>query len=137
MPPALILTHRGIRQQQYLLAAIPPELDLQVTILRDASQEEILSHIPQAEFLISEREDVIDAAIIAAAPKLRLIQRLGSQTYDIDLAAARSAGIPVCFWPDLGAIAVAEHCAMQTLALLKKVREMGSVIRTAAWDHQH
>ena len=120
MPKTLFLTHRGAWQNQRLISAAPAALGLEFIQRRDASKEEILSLIPEAEFLISEREDVIDADIIAAARKLRLIQRLGSQTYDIDRQAAKAAGIPVCFWPDLGTIAVAEHCMMQTLAILKK-----------------
>lgn len=83
---------------------------------------------------MTEREDVIDADVIAAGRKLRLIQRLGSQTWDIDLAAAKAAGIPVCYWPDLSTIFVAEHCMMQTLYLLKKIGEMTSVMSLAAWD---
>ena len=47
---------------------------------------------------------------------MRLIQRLGSQTYDIDLAAARAAGVPVAYQPVTGCIMVAEHMLMQMLA---------------------
>jgi len=134
MAVTLFLTHRGPRHQQRILSSAPAELNLQITMLRDASKPEILRLIPAAEFLISEREDIIDAEMIAAARNLRLIQRLGSQTYDIDLPAAKAAGIPVCYWPDLSTINVAEHCLMQTLGLLKKTREMGAVMSAADWN---
>lgn len=132
MAATLLLTHRGLFQQQRLLAGAPPGLE--ITVLRDARKAEILDALPEMEFLISEREDEIDAEWIAAGRKLRLIQRLGSQTWDIDLAAARAAGIPVCYWPDLSTIHVAEHCLMQTLTLVKKTREMTSVLHQAAWE---
>jgi phosphoglycerate dehydrogenase-like enzyme len=103
-------------------------------MLRDATKDEILRRIPEAEFLISEREDKIDAEIIAAGRKLRLIQRFGSQSWDIDLEAARRAGIPVCTWPDMGTINVAEHCLMQTLDLMKKSRDLASTLNRADWD---
>jgi len=132
MSATLFLTHRGHFHQQRILAAAPENLE--ISLRRDASKVEILRLLPEMEFLITEREDLIDADMIAAGRKLRLIQRLGSQTYDIDLAAAKAASIPVCNWPDPSTIFVAEHCMMQTLVLLKKVREMSYVMNQAAWE---
>lgn len=86
----LWLTNRGRRHQKAVLAAAPSELD--VTILRNASRRKILAHLPQAHFLVSEREGEIDAEMIATGQKLLLIQRLGSRDYDIDIKAARAAG---------------------------------------------
>ena len=79
-------------------------------------QQQIIDLLPGKEFLISERTGEIDAEIIAAGKELRLIQRLGSQTWDIDVQAARKAGIPVCYLPVRGCIMVAEHMLLQMLA---------------------
>jgi phosphoglycerate dehydrogenase-like enzyme len=117
----LFITHRGERHQQDALDAAPPELD--ITMRRTPSKEEILALLPGKEFLISERSGELDAELMRAGKELRLIQRLGSQTHDIDLAAARKAGIPVCYLPVLGCIRVAEHMMMQMLACAKKLRE--------------
>ncbi len=132
MHPTLLLTHRGLRHQQNLLAGAPAELEL--TLLRDAPRATILSLLPQMEFLISEREEVIDAGLIAAGKNLRLIQRLGAQTWDIDLEAARRAGIAVCCRPDWGTMQVAEHCLMQTLDLMKRARDLCSTLNRADWS---
>lgn len=132
MTKTLFLTHRGLFQQQRVLDSAPPELE--ITMFRDAVKEEVIRRLPDYEFLISEREDVIDAEMISAGRKLRLIQRLGSQTWDIDLQAARQSGIPVCYWPDMGTINVAEHCLMQTLDLMKKVRDLASTMNRADWE---
>ncbi len=118
----LFITHRGLRHQQAALEAAPAELE--VTIRRSPSKEEIIALLPEMEFLISERTGEINADIIAAGKKLRLIQRLGSQTYDIDLEAARAAGIPVCYLPVRSCIMVAEHMLLQMLALAKRLREV-------------
>ncbi|GAB4529710.1 MAG: hypothetical protein Kow0063_07050 [Anaerolineae bacterium] len=117
----LFLTGRGLRHQQAALASTPPELD--VTMLRQPPRQEVLRRLPQVEFLISERAGEIDAEMIAAGRKLRLIQRLGSLAYDIDLDAARAAGVPVCIWPIRSVIMVAEHMMMQTLALARRLNE--------------
>ena len=87
--------------------------------------------LPGMEVLISERAGEIDDEIIAAGRNLRLIQRLGAQTWDIDLAAARAAGIPVCYWPVRTVVMVSEHMLMQTLGLLKRVRELMQVTAEA------
>jgi phosphoglycerate dehydrogenase-like enzyme len=91
----------------------------------------MLHHLADAEFLISERAGEIDAELIAAGKKLRLIQRLGSLTYDIDVAAAQQAGIAVCAWPIHGCILVAEHMLMQMLALVKKLPEVNAIAEAA------
>ncbi|MCX6028881.1 MAG: NAD(P)-binding domain-containing protein [Chloroflexi bacterium] len=119
--PTLFITHRGERHQQVALVSAPAELD--ITLRRTPSKEEIIALLPGMEFLITERTGEIDADIMRAGANLRLIQRLGSQTYDIDLAAARAAGIPVCYLPVRGCIMVAEHMLMQMLACAKRLRE--------------
>ncbi len=121
----LFVTDRGLQQQQWALAGAPPELD--IVMRRAPGKEEILGLLPEMEFFISERSGVIDADMIAAGKKLRLIQRLGVQTWDIDLEAARAAGIPVCFLPVKTCQLVAEHVILQTLGLIKRVRELMKV----------
>lgn len=125
----LWLTDRGVWHQQAALAAAPPELE--VMIRRHPAPAELLTWLLQVEFLISERTGVIDAALIQAAPRLRLIQRLGSLTYDIDLDAARAAGIPVCATPVPGCVLVAEHLLLQLLALAKRLREVEAIALAA------
>lgn len=120
--PVLFLTHRASIHQKAALEAAPTELD--VIIRRSPTKEEIIRLLPEMEFLITERTGIIDADMIAAGRNLRLIQRLGSRTYDIDLEAARLAGIPVCFRPVYTAVTVAEHMFMQMLSLAKRAREM-------------
>ncbi|MFN8486166.1 MAG: NAD(P)-dependent oxidoreductase [Caldilineaceae bacterium] len=125
----LFLTERSPRHQQAALASAPPELA--VVMLSQPSRLEILRHLLDAEFLITERAHTIDAGLISAGKNLRLIQRLGSLTFDIDVAAARQAGIPVCYWPLRGCILVAEHIVMQMLALVKRLPEVSAIANAA------
>lgn len=123
---ALFLTNRSPRHQQIALRAAPAFLD--ITLLESPTRDAILAQIPEAEVLISERNGAIDAGIIEAGGKLRLIQRLGRFTYDIDTAAAARAGIPVCSCPLLVSTLVSEHVLMQILALAKTYREAAQVM---------
>ncbi|MDX1417073.1 MAG: NAD(P)-dependent oxidoreductase [Candidatus Promineifilaceae bacterium] len=118
-------TERGLRHQQNALDAAPEGLN--ITMLRQPDRETLKKAMADANYLISERTGVIDEEVMQAAPKLKLIQRLGSLTYDIDLEAAKSAGIAVCYWPVEGVIRVAEHVIMQMLAVGKKLREVEAV----------
>jgi phosphoglycerate dehydrogenase-like enzyme len=126
----LFLTERSPRHQQDALAGAPAELA--VVMLRRPDHAVLLRHLADAEFLISERAGAIDATLIAAARHLRLIQRLGSLTYDIDREAASQAGIAVCAWPIRGCVMVAEHLILQMLALAKKLGEVQAIAQAAA-----
>ena len=61
------------------------------------------------------------AEMIAAAPKLRLIQKIGVGVNTIDLDAARARGIPVCNLPGTNSRAVAELTLALMLAVLRRV----------------
>ena len=125
----LFLTERSLRHQQSALEVAPRAVN--VTMLRQPSRMTLVQALAEAEFLVTERSGEVDADLIAAAPRLRLIQRLGSLVYDIDLDAARRAGVPVCIWPVLGCVMVAEHMIMQMLALAKHLPETQAIAEAA------
>jgi len=117
----LFMTERSRFHQQFALDAAPPALD--VVMLRQPEPAELTAQLAEAEFMISERAGVIDAAMIAAAPHLRMIVRVGSLAHDIDLDAARGQGVIVSLWPQPGVIFVAEHIILQMQALAKRLRK--------------
>ena len=130
---AVYVTQRAPVHQEVARAACPEQIEL--VMLVSPSTAEIIDAVADAEFLVSERSRVIDAPIIEAGSRLRLIQRLGLQVHDIDLDAARRAGIPVCRWPLPQCTMVAEHVVMQMMALLKRTREAEQIVVEAseAW----
>jgi phosphoglycerate dehydrogenase-like enzyme len=101
-------------------------------MLRQPDRPTLTAALATADFLISERVGIIDAGMIRAAPKLKLILRLGSLTFDIDAAAASAAGVAVCRWPVGSVIRVAEHMVMQLLALSKKLRQTEAIALEAS-----
>ncbi len=125
-------TERGLRHQQDALEGAPEYLE--ITMLRQPDRDILQAHLVQAEYLISERTGAIDAAMIQAAPQLKMILRLGSLTHDIDLEAACAANVIVCYWPVGSVIRVAEHLVMQMLALSKNLREAEAVALAAGTD---
>lgn len=127
-PKLLYVTSRPLRHQQSALEAAPP--DVRAVVLDAADRAGILANLEDADFLISERALIIDAQMIAAGPKLRLIQRIGRLTHDIDLAEAGRRNLPVSYAPVLRCAKVAEHAMMQILMLQRNYRLLEHTVRT-------
>jgi phosphoglycerate dehydrogenase-like enzyme len=125
-------TERALFHQTRALAAAPDALE--ITMLRQPDRDTLMPLLGETEIFISERAGVIDADMIAAAPHLKLILRLGSFTHDIDLDAAKSAGVIVCTSPDVGVIRVAEHVILQMLTLAKRINDVQRVALEARPD---
>jgi phosphoglycerate dehydrogenase-like enzyme len=71
----------------------------------------------------------VSAAMIAMAPKLRLIQKIGVGVNTIDRAAAEKAGIAVANMPGTNTAAVAEHTLTLMLATLRRVAAFDAATR--------
>ncbi len=74
-----------------------------------------------------------DAALIAAAPKLRLIQKWGVGLNTIDLDAARARGIRVANMPGTNSRAVAELSLLLMLACLRRLYAVETGFRDGRW----
>ncbi len=121
--------------QKAALSSAPENLD--VVIRRDPSREEMIELIRDADFLISEREGIIDNELISGAPGLKLIQRIGRRSYDIDLEYAKKRGVVVCTQPIEKALNVSEHMMMQILTLSKYTRRSMDIMKPeASWDRE-
>lgn len=66
----------------------------------------------------------VTAAMIAAAPALRLIQKIGVGVNTIDLDAAKQRGVAVCNMPGTNTQAVAEATLLLMLATLRQLAEL-------------
>ena len=111
------------------LAAIPgldiaicPEDDTArlATLLRDC---DILWHVLRR----------CTADMIATAPKLRLIQKIGVGVNTIDLDAAKARGIAVCNLPGTNAHAVAEMTLALMLAVVRRIPRFDTSLRSGVW----
>lgn len=64
-----------------------------------------------------------DAAMMDAAPQLRIIARVGIGVDTVDIAAATRRGIVVCNTPDGPTESTAEHTVAMLLALAKRLKQ--------------
>jgi phosphoglycerate dehydrogenase-like enzyme len=71
--------------------------------------------------------------LLAAAPKLKIVQRLGVGYETLDLKACARRNIPACNIEGVNKEAVAEHAMMLMLALSKRLFEANAAIQAADW----
>ena len=71
----------------------------------------------------------VSAAHIALAPRLKLIQKIGTGVNTIDLEAAKAREIAVCNLPGANSRAVAEMALLLMLACLRRLRELDANLR--------
>ncbi len=80
----------------------------------------------------------VTEAVLAAAPKLRVIGRHGIGLDSVDLPAATKRGIPVVFTPSAQTMlnAVAEHTVHLMLALARHTVAADRLVREGTFDHR-
>jgi (S)-sulfolactate dehydrogenase len=86
-----------------------------------------------AEALIVRNRTQVSRALVAGAPKLRVVGRLGVGLDNIDVAACRERGIQVI--PALGAnaLAVAEYVVAVAMVLLRGAYASTAEVAAGAW----
>ncbi len=94
--------------------------------------EEVAERIRDAEVVITNKV-VLGAAEIAAAPRLRLIAVAATGVNNIDLEAARRAGVAVANVAGYSTPSVVQHTIGCLLALTMHLREYDAAARSGAW----
>jgi len=104
-----------------------------VTVVAEASGPALDAALAEAEVLLHVLHPVTDR-MMAQAPHLRLIQKIGVGLDAIDRDAARERGIAVCTMPGTHTAAVAEMTLGLMLAVLRRIAEQNETIaRNGGW----
>lgn len=99
---------------------------------RNTAAHEVAERIAGAQVVISNKV-VLDAAVLSGAPGLKLVCVAATGTNNVDLQAAREAGIPVCNVRDYGTPSVAQHVFALILALTTRLLDYDKAVRNGAW----
>src|SRR6202023_2409659 len=78
-------------------------------------------------------ETRVTAALLDAAPRLRVIGRAGAGVDTIDVAAATERGIVVVNAPGGNAVAAAEHTLGLLLALVRRIAAADASMKRGEW----
>jgi phosphoglycerate dehydrogenase-like enzyme len=97
---------------------LPPEME--VVAVLDFGEEELARVAAGASVFVNARRP-IDAATLALAPDLRLIQAIGAGIDSVDREAVAAAGVALAYNPGVNRTGAAEHTIMLMLALIKRL----------------
>ncbi len=114
-----------------------------VAVFREEPGWEILTHdqipsLPEAlvdaDALVVRSAVQVDEALLARAPKLRVIGRAGVGVDNIDAEAATRQGIVVMNTPGANAVAVAELTFALMLALARELPRANAALHAGRWE---
>jgi phosphoglycerate dehydrogenase-like enzyme len=89
--------------------------------------------LPAAEYVVCYPSLTTGDDFFRTAPKLKLFQLLSAGYDDVDLEAARRAGVPVCNNGGANAISVAEHTIMLMLGVSRRVIWQHGNVSAGRW----
>lgn len=110
---------------------LPPNCE--VILAQSRREADLVPLVGEVDVLVGVRAT---RALIARAPRLRLIQAIGTGVDRIDVDAAAERGIVVCNAVGLNAVPVAEHALALMLALAKKIVRHDRAVRGGGWRAQ-
>jgi phosphoglycerate dehydrogenase-like enzyme len=99
-----------------------------VVVIDETDRATFSAEMRDAEVLLHVLEPVT-AAVIAAAPRLRLIQKIGVGVNTIDLEAARAHGVAVANMPGTNSAAVAEMALSLMIGVLRRTVYFNTLTR--------
>ena len=101
---------------------------LRIGVVEEKDKEAFAREMADTDVLLHVLEPTT-ADVIARAPRLLLIQKLGVGVDTIDLEAAKARGIAVCNMPGTNTRAVAELALLLMLSTLRRVTELNAETR--------
>jgi D-3-phosphoglycerate dehydrogenase len=107
-----------------------------VTAPGKMAREAVLSVIVGADALLVRSGTHVDAELLMAAPRLRVIVRAGVGVDNVDLTEATQRGIVVMNTPDGNTVATAEFTIALMLALARHIPAAQRSMQEGRWDRQ-
>ncbi|MHB1296867.1 MAG: phosphoglycerate dehydrogenase [Anaerolineae bacterium] len=106
----------------------------QVTECLHPSREELLRVLPTYDALVVRSATRVDAEVLQAGRRLKVVGRAGAGVDNIDLAAATRRGVVVVNAPGSNTVAVAEHTLALMLALARHVCSANLGMHAGRWE---
>lgn len=106
----------------------------QVVLLESPDRQTIIEHSADADAIIVRSHTVIDRTIIENSPRLRVLGRAGSGSYNIDVEAASKRGIVVLHTPFISSTSTAELAIALLIGAARKLKEATADMAGGKWD---
>jgi D-3-phosphoglycerate dehydrogenase len=96
-------------------------------------KDELVRIIGAYDAVVVRSATTIDADVLAAADKLKVVARAGIGLDNVDIQAATARGVLVCNAPQSNIISAAEHAVALLLSLARRIPEADSSLREGEW----
>ena len=96
-------------------------------------REKLLAAVPEADALLVRSATTVDAEVLSAAPKLKIVARAGVGLDNVDVDAATERGVLVVNAPTSNIHSAAEHALALLLAAARQVPAADASLREHAW----
>jgi D-3-phosphoglycerate dehydrogenase len=106
--------------------------ELGIVTLNDAPAEEFQQNLSSADAVLLWLER-LDAAALAAAPRLKVAARLGVGFDTVDIPACSARGVPVMVVNGTNDLSVAEHAMMLMLAVARRAVDCDRHVKGGGW----
>src|ERR1700761_1844162 len=99
-----------------------------------SNPKEYAKHLADADALVVRSAVQVTPAVLAQAPKLRVIGRAGVGVDNVDLPAATAAGVMVMNTPGGNAVSVAEHTLALMLSMARSIPQASASTKSGKWE---
>ncbi|GLY84266.1 phosphoglycerate dehydrogenase [Actinoallomurus iriomotensis] len=99
-----------------------------------ADREQLLAAVADVDAIIVRSASRIDAEVLAAARRLRVVARAGVGLDNVDVEAATQAGVMVVNAPTSNIVTAAEHAIALLLATARNVPQGHAALKRGEWQ---
>ncbi|OFT75111.1 phosphoglycerate dehydrogenase [Corynebacterium sp. HMSC30G07] len=97
------------------------------------NRAELLAAVPEADALLVRSATTVDAEVIEAAPKLKIIGRAGVGLDNVDIPAATERGVMVANAPTSNIHSACEHAIALLLSTARQIPAADATLRDGQW----
>lgn len=107
-----------------------------VDVLEDPAPAALATALAQADALLVRSQTKVTAALIAVAPRLKIVGRAGAGIDNIDVPAATRRGIVVVNVPTGNTISAAEHTWALILSMARHIPDAHASVAAGLWERE-
>ena len=107
--------------------------DIEVRWVDGPDREKLLAAVPEADALLVRSATTVDAEVLGAAPKLKIVARAGVGLDNVDVDTATERGVLVVNAPTSNIHSAAEHALALLLAAARQITAADASLRAHTW----
>ncbi len=107
--------------------------EIEVRWVDGPDREKLLAAVPEADALLVRSATTVDAEVLNAAPKLKIVARAGVGLDNVDVETATERGVLVVNAPTSNIHSAAEHALALLLSAARQIPAADASLREHAW----